>query len=85
VSWAANWDMPRFTAPADCATVDPDIFYPAKGENSGRAKAICRRCAALPECAQWISTHDEEFGVWAATSAYDRKLLRQGRHRQAAA
>lgn len=35
---------------APCAYVDPDLWFPEKGESPKEAKKICRRCRVRAEC-----------------------------------
>jgi WhiB family transcriptional regulator, redox-sensing transcriptional regulator len=74
-----GWDIPRFTEPALCAEIDPELWYPfASGNASAKsAKAVCRRCPARLECLAWALEHHEEYGVWGGTTVKDRARLRR--------
>lgn len=62
-------------------TIDPDIFFPGRGENdkARRAKAVCQRCPVSQQCLEYAlqipAEHD--FGVLGATTQTERKRLRR--------
>lgn len=49
---------------APCAYVDPELWFPDKGESTKAAKAICRRCPVRAECLDYALTWHQRFGVW---------------------
>jgi len=56
-------DQP-FAEQALCCEVDPDPWYPEKGESNTVAKRVCAACPVTADCLDWaIATH-ERFGVW---------------------
>ena len=64
-------EPPNFTAEAACARavkagqIDPNEFTPDKGGDSGRARRMCRTCAARIECLNYALTHpDDAVGVY---------------------
>lgn len=73
-----------WAAQGKCRDADPDLFHPEKGESVEPAKAICRRCPVQAECLQWAIDHEEKFGVWAGTSAVERRKMRREARRRAA-
>ncbi|ASR85352.1 WhiB family transcription factor [Mycobacterium phage Tierra] len=67
-------------ADALCAQVDPELFFPDKGQSSKPAKAICAACPVREVCLDRALASGEQFGIWGGETAYDRKLmLRAGR------
>jgi hypothetical protein len=58
-----------------CAEVDPDLFFPDKGESSRPAKRVCAGCEVRPECLQYALDHGERFGVWGGLSERERREL----------
>lgn len=61
-----------------CAQVDPELFFPERGQPTWPAKKVCRGCDVRAECLQAALTRGEEFGIWGGTSARERaKLLRR--------
>ncbi len=60
-----------------CAQVDLGMFYPRKGQSPGPAKKICRGCEVRAECLAFALEHDEQFGVWGATSAHERRTMKR--------
>lgn len=59
-----------------CASVDPDIFFPDKGENARQAKRICAVCPVLEQCRHYALTNDV-IGVWGGMSDRDRAAARR--------
>jgi WhiB family redox-sensing transcriptional regulator len=64
--------------------VDPELFFPAKGEHgkAARAKQVCARCPVRAAClADAMATRDQ-FGIRGGLTPNERRLERlQGRLR----
>jgi WhiB family redox-sensing transcriptional regulator len=60
-----------------CGEVDPDAFFPEKGESAKPAKLICRGCEVVDECLRYALEHHIREGVWGGLSAPERERLRQ--------
>ena len=58
-----------------CAEVDPELFFPDKGESSRPAKRMCAGCEVRAECLQDALDHGERFGVWGGLSERERREL----------
>ena len=58
---------------AACKGMDPALFFPASGDWNGmqQAKAVCATCSVRTQCLEDGST--EHTGVWAGTSATQRR------------
>ena len=61
-----------------CAEVDPDLFFPGKGDwaQAFRAKVVCRRCDVREKCLAYAVENQEMHGIWGGTTAEQRKRLR---------
>lgn len=57
--------------------MNPAIFYPDRGEDLARARAICAECPVTAECMAAGAT--EFYGVWAGTSMKERQRARNRR------
>lgn len=77
IAWVALWQPGDWREWALCAEVDPDAFFPEKGESTRSAKAICRRCLVRVECLRSALANDERFGVWGGLSDRERRRLRR--------
>jgi WhiB family redox-sensing transcriptional regulator len=60
-----------------CAEVDPEIFFPDKGESPKNAKLICRRCDVQAACLEWALATDVRFGIWGGMSTAERQQLKK--------
>lgn len=58
-----------------CAEIDPELFFPEKGESSKSAKRACRQCVARQPCLEYALEHEIPFGVWGGLSARERRRL----------
>jgi WhiB family transcriptional regulator, redox-sensing transcriptional regulator len=58
-----------------CAQVDPELFFPEKGESSRPAKRVCVACVVRAECLQEALDRGERFGVWGGLSERERRDL----------
>jgi WhiB family transcriptional regulator, redox-sensing transcriptional regulator len=65
---------------AACTQADPEIFFPAPGDELGeaKAKAVCRACPARSECLSYALVHRIDYGVWGGASEGERRALRAG-------
>ena len=76
-AWIMAWRLDDWRASALCAEVDPDAFFPEKGESTRAAKTICRKCLVKVECLRSALANDERFGVWGGLSDRERRRLRR--------
>lgn len=68
----------EWVAKAVCPQTDAEEFFPEKGENATRAKAVCRTCPVRIDCLDWALTHNEVFGVWGGFTARERSRIQAG-------
>lgn len=60
---------------ANCFGVDPDLFFPARGESAKEAKAVCSGCIVKDDCLA-AGLH-ERFGIWGGLSERERRVIRR--------
>jgi WhiB family redox-sensing transcriptional regulator len=75
---------PAWQEQASCRGVDPDLFFPERGEPAGPAKEVCSGCVVRSECADYAIARPEKFGVWGGMAERERRKMRHDR-RQAGA
>ncbi len=63
-----------------CAEVDPELFFPDKGESSRPAKRVCASCPVRAECLQDALDRHEQFGVWGGLTERERRVLARQPH-----
>jgi hypothetical protein len=68
--------VPDWHADGLCQQVDPELFYPEKGETAKPAKAVCDRCDVRDKCLQWALDNDEKHGVWGGKTEKERRAMR---------
>lgn len=61
---------------ANCAGVDPDLFFPERGESTTAAKEVCRACAVRVQCLDHALAVPERFGIWGGKSERERRRMR---------
>lgn len=69
-------------ARGNCVGLDPDMFFPDKGEWGERvaeAKAVCAGCAVRSECLGYALDHNQKFGVWGGLTVLERRAVRRQR------
>jgi WhiB family redox-sensing transcriptional regulator len=59
--------------------VDVETFMPSVGGNFNRARALCRGCTVSRECLDFALADEDIIGMWAGTTAPERKQMRAGR------
>jgi WhiB family redox-sensing transcriptional regulator len=77
--------VPDWHADGLCQQVDPELFFPPKGESAEPAKSICRGCPVRQKCLNWSLQKREPFGVWGGLSEPERRRVLSGKQRLAAA
>jgi hypothetical protein len=60
---------------ATCAQVDPDAWFPEKGESTADAKQVCQGCPVRRVCLEYALEGKERFGVWGGLSERERRKL----------
>lgn len=67
---------------AACRGLDTDLFFPARGESTTAAEAVCSSCPVTDDCL-WFALGRTEaagpqrFGIWGGSSERQRRNLRQ--------
>lgn len=69
----------KIRALGNCAGMDPEIFFPGKGEPTTEAKRACMRCAVQFECLD--ANLGEKLGIWGGTTARGRREIRRDRNK----
>lgn len=62
-----------------CAQVDPEIFFPNKGESSAAAKRVCMGCEVRTECLDEALRIGERYGVRGGKSERERRKIKRDR------
>jgi WhiB family transcriptional regulator, redox-sensing transcriptional regulator len=60
---------------AACHGSPPDLWFPARGDTTIQAKAICRQCPVRAECLAYALRWHIGFGIWGGLSERERRLL----------
>jgi len=74
-------------ADAACPGVDPEIFFPARGDTlaAQKAKAVCSGCPVRAACLDWIldveAVEGGQPGIYAGLTDTERRPLRVRRCR----
>jgi WhiB family redox-sensing transcriptional regulator len=85
INWLRHTLEPLpWTQHAKCRSVDPDLFFPERGENTEAAKQVCAGCPVQAECLEYALATTQKFGVWGGTSERERRRMRRARHRDQA-
>lgn len=64
---------------AACRGLDPDLFFPERGQPTRPAKRVCERCPVRVECLDYAQANFEKFGVWGGLSERARRRIRARR------
>src|SRR4051794_35218265 len=67
---------------AACRGMDPELFFPGRGEATKPIRAVCDGCPVRVECAEDGMT--EKYGVWGGLTERQRRRLRVQRRELAA-
>jgi WhiB family redox-sensing transcriptional regulator len=64
---------------AACLYVDPEAFFPEKGDSQTAPKRVCAGCDVRAQCLAYALEHNEQDGIWGGVSARQRRHMRLGR------
>lgn len=59
---------------AACRGLDPEFFYPKKGESTTEAREVCLSCPVRVQCE--LAGREEFYGMWGGLSELDRRRQR---------
>jgi len=65
-----------------CNGVDPDLFFPKRGESTSEAKKVCASCPVKSECLEFALATSEKYGIWGGKSERERRQIRKQRNEQ---
>jgi WhiB family redox-sensing transcriptional regulator len=74
----------QWRAEAACHGIDPDVFFPERGDAAGvsAAKAICADCPVRSAYLDYALENHEREGVWGGTAAKERRRIHQLRRQR---
>jgi WhiB family redox-sensing transcriptional regulator len=58
-----------------CAQIDPELWFPEKGERTRLAQRLCGQCSVQATCLEYALTNDERHGVWGGKSERQRQKM----------
>lgn len=61
---------------AACLHADPDLFFPGRGQDVNRAKAVCATCLVVGPCLDYALANRIHHGVWGGMSEKQRRAMR---------
>jgi len=73
---------PEWWTFAECRGVNPELFFPERGEGRAEgaaAKAVCALCKVREPCLEYALANGEKSGVWGGVSERDRRRLRSAK------
>ena len=69
---------------AECVARAGEVdFFPARGESTRGAKAVCAVCPVASDCLEFALRLKVAHGVWGGLSERERRNLRRDRRRAA--
>jgi len=64
---------------ARCAEVDPEIFFPEKGQSQRAARRICAACPVREPCLEYALETSQAHGIWGGTGEGERRRIKRQR------
>lgn len=74
-TWDSVPDLPD--AACNQPGMDPDWWYPTRGEDAYRAKSVCNTCPHQIECLAGALERRETYGIWGGRSENERRRIRR--------
>ena len=72
---------PDWRLQANCRGMDPELFFPSKGDLVAvrSARAVCAACVVRPECLAYALALPglDTLGIWGGTTFKQRATLRR--------
>ena len=80
-SWHGShlWEREEWSERANCLGVDPELFFPDRGESAQPAKEVCAGCVVSEDCLDYSLRFNIKHGVWGGLAERDRRPLRASR------
>lgn len=63
---------------AACKGMNPEWFFPERGQESPNTARVCRGCPVRMECLMWAIENNETHGWWGGAAPRLRRRLRGG-------
>ena len=63
----------------NCLGVDPDLFFPERGQSTREAKDVCMGCVVRIQCLDFALANNERHGVWGGLNERERRRERRRR------
>lgn len=60
---------------AACAGSNPNLWFPDRGANTQKARAVCAACPVRRECLEYAVRWRIPFGIWGGRSVRERRHL----------
>lgn len=65
-----------------CMQIDPELWFPEKGDANRAAIRFCGQCPVQQACLRYALKTDQKYGIWGGLTADQRsRLLGRGRGR----
>lgn len=65
---------------ANCRGLNPDLFFPQRGEATEQIKAVCEGGVVRADCLEHALVEGETTGIWGGLSEQARRALRRKRN-----
>jgi WhiB family transcriptional regulator, redox-sensing transcriptional regulator len=67
---------------AACRGLDPELFFPERGESVKPATRVCDSCVVRTDCLEYSLAAREHFGIWGGLAERQRRRIRSARTRE---
>lgn len=61
----------------NCQGVDPELFFPSRGDTVKEAIEVCNNCEVINECLEFALENNERFGIWGGVSERGRRKIKR--------
>lgn len=62
---------------AACRGVNPDLFFPEKGESAREAKKVCAGCPVRQQCLDMAISNGERHGIFGGMNRIERAVYKR--------
>jgi WhiB family redox-sensing transcriptional regulator len=75
--YARTFVRADWMADAQCKGMEVDLFFPERGRDVSKARAVCAECPVQAQCRDYAIDQGIHHGIWGAMSERQRRSVRR--------
>lgn len=62
---------------ANCATTDPELFFPRSGDSLTAVRRVCANCPVKQACLDYAIKNSVQAGIWGGRTLKERRAIQR--------